>query len=114
MTENDCAENTSLIEALGNPMWDDAFWTALSGAEEKAKRDLMGLYDESYEGYGCSCDTCVVRTVLEAVWPELTAQFTRLLIAKSEVRTLATDIPPETADRCDRDGGCGRDRCCKG
>jgi hypothetical protein len=98
MTEEHLAK---LDQSLADPMWDDAFWTALEVGEERAKKALMDLYDESYEGYGCSCDTCVVRTVLESVWPELTEQFNRLVAIKAPVQTLGGP------------GGCGGNCACK-
>jgi len=85
MTEE---HGTPLDESLADPIWDDAFWDALAVAEKQAQQGLMDLYDEACEGYGCSCDTCVIRTVLESVWPALTDQFKRLLAMSAPVQTL--------------------------
>ena len=98
-----------LEAALADPRWDDDFWLALEPAEAQARQALEDLYDIAYEGYGCACDTCMVRTILEAVWPAMTTQFKRLLAAKSEVRTLgagAGDALPETT-------GCGGNCRCR-
>lgn len=86
--QDENGEVASLDTALGDELWDDDFWQRFSVAEDAAKAALMVLYDSAYEGYGCSCDTCVVRTVLEAVWPELTNQFHRLLALRSPVQTM--------------------------
>jgi hypothetical protein len=102
MTEEHLPE---LNKALANPMWDDAFWTALGAGEERAKKALLDLYDESYEGYGCSCDTCVIRTVLESVWPELTEQFTRLVAMSAPVQTLGG---PASGGGCKGNCACRR------
>ena len=101
-TVNDSDEKPILQESLGDSIWDDAFWSALSIGEERAKKALMDLYDEAYEGYGCSCDTCVVRTVLESVWPELTEQFHRLLALQAPVQTMGAGCKG-TCRRCTKE-----------
>jgi len=91
-----------LDQAMNDPVWDDEAWEALAQAEEVAKAALLDLYDSSYEGYGCSCDTCVVRVVLEAVWPTLTQQVNR---AMERATALAAPVQTCKSSRC-----CG-DRC---
>lgn len=91
-------EKPALQESLSDPIWDDVFWTALSVGENRAKKALRDLYDEAYEGYGCSCNTCMVQTVLESVWPELTEQFYRLVALQAPVQTMCS--------------GCG-ENCCR-
>lgn len=86
---DEAGELPPLEVALGDELWDSAFWERFSASEDAAKEALMALYDSAYEGYGCSCDTCVVRTVLEAVWPELTNQFHRLLATRTPVQTMS-------------------------
>lgn len=68
----------SLSEALNSPVWDVEFWEHMQGAEDQAKRSLMALWEESMEGSACSCDTCVVRAVLETIWPTMTTLMERL------------------------------------
>ena len=73
---------------MGDPIWDTTFWDALQVGEDRAKEALMALYEEADEGSGCTCDTCMVRTVLESIWPELTQQFNRLLALQAPVQTM--------------------------
>jgi len=87
MTESRPDEVPPLHESLANTMWDSTFWEALSKVEEDAKWALIELGDKSYEDEACACETCVVRTVLESVWPVMTMQFQRLL---------ELSIPPST------------------
>jgi len=68
----------SLDQALRAPMWDSLFWDALTLGQEEAKKALIDLWESSSEEDKCVCDECIVRTVLEAVWPLLTEQIIRI------------------------------------
>lgn len=74
----------SLEQALRAPMWDGEFWDAMEEGEKSARKALFDLWEDSMEGDGCSCDTHVVNTVLEAIFPFLTEQIIRIY---SEVET---------------------------
>ncbi len=79
---------TELSDALASEVWNDgSFWTAMEVAEERAKEALFALYEELDDG-GCGCETCVVRVVLETVWPTLTAHLERVVAINSPVQTL--------------------------
>ena len=88
-----------LEKSLQSPLWDESFWGALTEGETLAKENLEALYEEACEGGGCSCDTCVVRTVLEAIWPVMTEQLVRLIAINQPAQVM---------------GGCGKgSSCCK-
>lgn len=69
----------SIEEAIRSSLWDDDFWDAMQSAEADAREALLRLWDDACEEGLCACDTCVVRVVLEAVFPRLTEQFSRIL-----------------------------------
>lgn len=77
----------SLDQSLRAPMWDPTFWSALEGAENKAKKALIDLWEDGTEGDRCVCETCIVKVVLEAVWPTLTEQIIRIY---SDVETIGS------------------------
>lgn len=89
-----------LHSALSAPIWDAPFWDALTEGEEAAKIALGELYEESFESEGCCCDVCVVRTVLEAVWPVLTDQVNRIIAINQPVQTMGAGC--RTGEGCNR------------
>lgn len=74
-------------------MWTRDFWDALGDAELEAHRALDELHRRAIdEGMGCDCTTCVIRTVLHAVWPTLTAHAASL--TRPELVASAPIPPP--------------------
>lgn len=69
----------TIEQALRADVWDQSFWDALTGAEKTARVAVDHRWDEAMEnGNACTCSTCVVHLVLEAVWPTLTEQVLRI------------------------------------
>lgn len=90
----------SLEEAISSPIWDSHFWDAFEEAEEDAREALRSLWEKALQEGECSCDTCVVRTVLEAIVPIFTREVDRIFAINQPVQTMG--------------GGCGKNcRCNK-
>jgi hypothetical protein len=66
-------------QAVSAPVWDLEFWMALKDAQQDASKALSAMREELINNDGtCICDTCITRTVLEAVWPTMTEQVMRI------------------------------------
>lgn len=94
------ASELTLHQALSSPLWDAPFWEALTDGEEVAKRSLAALWDEAFEGETCSCETCIVRTVLEAIWPTLTQQVSRIVALGESGEPQPCDPSPVEGSGC--------------
>ena len=60
------------LRAQNSPAWTPEFWDDLSKAESTAREALGALWEASEDGTYCTCETCIVRVVLEAVMPTIT------------------------------------------
>jgi len=60
------------LQAQDSDVWTPEFWEDLSKAEATAREALGALWEASEDGMYCSCETCIVRVVLEAVMPTIT------------------------------------------
>lgn len=99
-----CKVSADAEPALASPLWDADFWDAMEDAEKVAAEALDALIEYDLEtGAGCSCSTCIVRTVLEAVWPTITTHATAKLASTSEVQTIGAARGGCCGGRCRRE-----------
>lgn len=62
----------SVKDALASSIWTDEFWDRFSSAEVSAQGALERLLEAEMDGHACACATCMVKVVLETVWPAIT------------------------------------------
>lgn len=92
----------SLEASLKAPVWDPEFWDAMVGVQDEAKKALMSFWEQAMEGDGCSCDTCIVSLVLEALWPVLTEQVTLVVERAANPTSLSCNGPCKNGKPCQK------------